>query len=415
MNLAPQFLSLESTKAVKVRRKSYVAKNWFQLLFALLLWTIIPLLPVAQVQAANVSYVYDEINRLVQAIYDDGTIVTYTYDKAGNRRVKDVTYLQEAVSPPSKPTGPASGTAEVPYSFSTAGASSDLGHPVQYLFDWGDETNSGWLPVGQIGSKAWVTPGHYDIKVRARCASHDFIVSSWSDPISVDIVPIQIDLQFPSNEAVFNCCSLITKYQPSFGWSSNWTFPQCTVLLSTSPTDFTTQGVLITKATLPGTGSNWIPTATLWKTILTSSHNKGNVREIYWKVIGTKADKKTVESEVRNFAIGDSQKVTIVAPSNNAVLPSGVLPRFEFNSSCNIKFTLEISSLAGFSVPTKVKSFSFTTKDPNVEGVVKRTLTTLQWNSVKTLIGKGQGYFRIKAWDGIGRETISELGTFTIQ
>jgi YD repeat-containing protein len=366
-------------------------------------------------QAGNVSYVYDELNRLRQAIYDDGKIVTYTYDKAGNRVVKDITLLKEAVSPSSKPTGPMTGTAEVSYSYSATGASSDLGHPIQYLFDWGDETNSGWLPVGQKGSKAWVTPGHYGIKVRARCASHDFIFSTWSEALSVDIVPIQIDLQFPSNDSAFNCCSVITKYQPSFGWAANWTFPQYTILLSTSPTDFTTQGVLVTKATLPGTAHNWVPTATLWKTILTSSHNKGNVRDIYWKVIGTKADKKTVETEVRSFGIGDPQKVTIVAPSNNAVLPSGVLPTFEFNSNCNIKFTLEISSLGDFTVPIKIKSFIFTTKDPNVETVVKRKLTLLQWNSVKQLVRKEQGYFRIKAWDGLNRETISEVRSFTIQ
>ena len=308
-----------------------VAESRVGLFLIVVICVFTPFPSVTQAQAANVSYVYDELNRLRQAIYGDGKIVTYTYDKAGNRVVKETAQLQEAVSRPSKPTGPKNGTAEVPYSYSTGGASSDLGHPVQYLFDWGDETNSGWLPVGQKGSKAWATPGNYDIMVRARCASHGFILSAWSEALSVDIAPIQIDLQFPSNEAVFNCCSLITKYQPSFGWATNWEFPQYTILLSTSPTDFTTQGVLITKATLAGAAHNWVPTATLWKTILTSSHNKGSVREIYWKVIGTKTDKKTVESSVRSFGIGDPQKVTIVAPSNNAVFPPGVLPKFEFN------------------------------------------------------------------------------------
>ncbi len=386
--------------------------GWFLIV---VICAVTPLPSVTQAQAANISSVYYELNRLTQTIYDGGKIVTYTYDKAGNRVVKEITQLQETVSPPSKPIGPRDGTAEITYSYSTGGSSSSLGHPVQYLFDWGDETNSGWLPVGQKGSKAWATPGHYDIKVRARCASHDFILSTWSQALTVDIVPIQIDLQFPPNETAFNCCSLITNHQPAFGWASNWAFPQYTILLSTSPADFTTQGVLITKATLAGTAHNWVPTATLWKTILTSSHNKGNIRDIYWKVVGTKADKKTVETEVRSFGIGDPQKVTIVTPSNNATLPSGLLPSFEFNSNCSIKFTLEISSLGDFSVPTKIKSFIFTTKDPNVEAVVKRTLTSLQWNSVKTLIGKGQGYFRIKAWDGLNRETVSDIRTFTIQ
>jgi YD repeat-containing protein len=100
------------------------------------------LLLTSHLQAGNVSYVYDELNRLTQAIYDDGKIVTYTYDKAGNRRVKDVAQLQEKVSTPTKPTGPTSGTAEVsPYS--ATGASSDLGHPVQYLFDWDRNNGDG--------------------------------------------------------------------------------------------------------------------------------------------------------------------------------------------------------------------------------------------------------------------------------
>jgi YD repeat-containing protein len=391
-----------------------VAESRVGLFLIVVICVVTPLPSVTQVQAANVSYVYDELNRVIQAIYDDGKIVNYAYDKAGNRFVKDIAVLQETVSTPSKPTGPRNGTAEVSYSYSTGRSSSDLGHPIQYLFDWGDETNSGWLPAGQKGEKAWATSGHYDIKVRARCASHNFILSAWSETLSVDIAPIQIDLQFPSNEAAFNCCSLVTNYQPAFDWASNWAFPQYTILLSTSPTDFTTQGVLIAKATV-GINQHWTPTATLWKTILTSSHNKGNIQDIYWKVVGTKADKKTVESPVRSFGIEGPQKVTIVAPSNNAVLPSGVSPSFEFNSNCNTRFTLEISPSGDFSSSIKIRSFAFTTKDPNVEAVVKRTLTSLQWISVKPLIDKGQGYFRIKAWDGLNRETVSETRSFSIQ
>jgi hypothetical protein len=383
------------------------------LIVVICVFTSLPL--VTQAQAGNVSYVHDELNRLRQAIYDDGKVITYTYDKVGNRRVKEIAQLQETISPPSKPVGPTDGTAEVSYSYSATGASSDLGHPIQYFFDWGDETNSGWLPVGETtASKFWVDSGTYDVRVRARCSNHDFILSTWSEALSVDIVPIQIDLQFPSNEAAFNCCSLVVNCQPSFGWASNWAFPQYTIPLSTSPTDFTTQGVLITNVAV-GKNQNWTPPTTLWKDILMSSHNKGNIRDIYWKVIGTKADRKRVETEVRSFGIENPQKVTIVAPSNNATLPSGVLPTFEFNSNCNTKFTLEISPLSDFSVPIKIKSFIFTIKDPNVEAVVKRALTSVQWTSVKQLVGKEKGYFRLKAWDSINRETVSDIRSFIIQ
>ena len=36
-------------------------------------------------QIAGRIYVYDEYNRLIQVIYEDGKRVTYTYDAVGNR------------------------------------------------------------------------------------------------------------------------------------------------------------------------------------------------------------------------------------------------------------------------------------------------------------------------------------------
>ena len=50
-----------------------------------------------QVKSSNVSYKYDELNRLSQVTYDDGTTITYTYDEAGNRLTKQVS------GAPSKP------------------------------------------------------------------------------------------------------------------------------------------------------------------------------------------------------------------------------------------------------------------------------------------------------------------------
>lgn len=38
----------------------------------------------------GVDYSYDDLDRLTQVVYDDGTVVTYTYDAAGNRLTKDV-------------------------------------------------------------------------------------------------------------------------------------------------------------------------------------------------------------------------------------------------------------------------------------------------------------------------------------
>jgi hypothetical protein len=144
---------------------------------------------------------------------------------------------------------------------------------------------------------------------------------------------------------------------------------------------------------------------------MTSSSQNG---EIYWKVIGTRPDRTTSESESWGVAIGPSQLVTVNAPLGGT-LPGVPPPTFDFNTSCNAKFKLEISSVGDFSDPKKIKSFNYTTRDPNIDQRLIKTLSSFQWNSIKKLIGTGAGYFRIKAWDGINRETISEARSFTTQ
>jgi hypothetical protein len=54
-------------------------------------------------------------------------------------------------------------------------------------------------------------------------------------------------------------------------------------------------------------------------------------------------------------------------------------------------------------------------RDPNVTGLLQKTLSPGQWYVVKKFIRTGTGYFRIRAWDGIYRKTASETRPFTIQ
>jgi hypothetical protein len=94
----------------------------------------------------------------------------------------------ETVSIPNILTGPITGTTGVSYSYTTGGSTSSLGHSVQYQFDWGDGTNSGWLPVGTTSaSHPWSSAGNYPVKTQARCATDTSVLSSWSSSISVNI------------------------------------------------------------------------------------------------------------------------------------------------------------------------------------------------------------------------------------
>jgi hypothetical protein len=143
---------------------------------------------------------------------------------------------------------------------------------------------------------------------------------------------------------------------------------------------------------------------------MTLSSQNGN---IYWKVVGTRPDRTTLESEVWEFRIGSPQPVTINAPPAGP-LPGSTPPIFDFNTRCNVKFKLEISSLDTFSDLKKIKSFNYSTRDPNVDQRLIKTLSSFQWSSVKKMVGEGAGYFRIRAWDGINRESTSETRSFTI-
>ena len=94
----------------------------------------------------------------------------------------------ETISVPNIPGGPAMGTVATSYAYSTSGATSSLGHSVQYLFDWDDGTTSGWLTVGspQV-SHSWGAAGTYNVRAMARCATHTTIESSWSTTLAVII------------------------------------------------------------------------------------------------------------------------------------------------------------------------------------------------------------------------------------
>jgi hypothetical protein len=87
----------------------------------------------------------------------------------------------EIVSAPAAPSGPATGLVSTSYPFSTGGATSSLGHPLRYKFDWGDGTDSGWLAQGTTtASHSWTAAGAYNVRARAECATHTAIQSSWS-------------------------------------------------------------------------------------------------------------------------------------------------------------------------------------------------------------------------------------------
>ncbi len=99
-----------------------------------------------------------------------------------------VTLPPETISTPAMPAGPSAGTISVSYGFTSGGAVSNLGHALQYKFDWGDGADSGWLAAGVTqASHGWAAGGSYQVRAMARCASHVTVESLWSNAHTVNI------------------------------------------------------------------------------------------------------------------------------------------------------------------------------------------------------------------------------------
>jgi len=100
--------------------------------------------------------------------------------------------IQEAVSTPNRPSGPTGGKVGQSLDFSTGGASSNLGHSVEYEFDWGDGSTSSWGSANR--SHTYSSASTFDVKARARCSSHTSVVSSWSSSKAVSISYCQLSV-----------------------------------------------------------------------------------------------------------------------------------------------------------------------------------------------------------------------------
>ncbi len=95
--------------------------------------------------------------------------------------------ISETISTPAMPTGTTSGNLETSYTYIASGASSNLGHSLEYQFDWkGDGTDlSLWGAANQ--QEVWTIAGTYNVRVRARCSTHTSVVSNWSSSLQVTI------------------------------------------------------------------------------------------------------------------------------------------------------------------------------------------------------------------------------------
>ena len=143
-------------------------------------------------------------------LYDpDRGILIEAVTKDEQQMLTHVFTFSDTVSAPDTPQGIANGLTGTIYTYTTDGSISSTGNPVQYLFDWGDGTDSDWLPVGYFSaSKSWASPGTYQIKVQARCANQTMVVSPWSETLSVTINRITVSVVSPNGAETWSASSI---------------------------------------------------------------------------------------------------------------------------------------------------------------------------------------------------------------
>lgn len=110
-----------------------------------------------------------------------------------------------AVAPPaadvvSIPTTPTIGDfppiETLPCELTTGGSTCSGGHSVQYYFDFGDGTNSGWLPVGTYAAaNRFAAAGSYDVRAKARCSVDTAIESALSTALALSVLNMPDEME----------------------------------------------------------------------------------------------------------------------------------------------------------------------------------------------------------------------------
>ena len=99
----------------------------------------------------------------------------------------------ETVSTPDTPTGLAAVETAVDASYTVTGAVSNLGHDVEYQFDWDDGTTSAWDAATTVAHQ-WAAAGTYNVTALARCAADTGVESAVSAALTVvvtDAPPVE--------------------------------------------------------------------------------------------------------------------------------------------------------------------------------------------------------------------------------
>ena len=245
-------------------------------------------------------------------------------------------------------------------------------------------------PVGQTSAtKPWLSEGSFLVKAKARCSIHTDVESDWSVGLAVNI----------ENDTRFSVCSLNSL--PVFSWD-------VVEPLKSSQIQFSIDNNFISPIKVRVSGTEAIMTSATWKKILLLPGASGG--SIYWRVVGTRSDNTTFESEVSSISIETPQPAGSPTISTTS---RGSTPELSWENNCNTKFKVWFGSDEQF---TKKTAFTFNIKDPNDnEGEFTKALTSGQWMAIRRVVKDVSGstiYWYVESWDGVKRYTETEVMSF---
>ena len=213
-------------------------------------------------------------------------------------------------------------------------------------------------------------------------------------------------LQSPSDNTLVPACSLYS--HPTFSWIIGESFKRYEIQFSING-NFSSIPVRIktsvTKTTM---------TTNTWGKILSISGVSGGT--VYWRVVGTRADKTTFTSNAHSIIVGPPKEV---GNPNFSPTSRSSLPFLSWENNCSVKFNVWFANDPDFTKPgVKTKALAFNVKNPNDNGgTFTRQLTLGQWASIRKLIGDASGsaiYWYVESWDGLKRYTKTEVQSFTL-
>jgi PKD repeat protein len=330
----------------------------------------------------NPSHTYNS-----ERVYTVSLRVTGSGGSDTETKVNYIVVRQEAISTPSTPTGATNGTTGKSYNYTAGDSSSNLFHPLEYRFDWGDGTYSGWSSSSSA-SKSWSSFRSCTVKAQARCETDTSVVSDWSSGLTVNIT-VPITLQSPSNNASFGACSLYSP--PSFSWTTGETFTSYEIQFSPDESFSSTP----VKVRVSGTVTQMVMALNTWKRVLSVSGMSGGT--VYWKVVGTRTDREIATSDIYSIIMEAAEPVEgeTISPISRTSLPT-----LSWENNCNTKFKVWFGNDPDFTKnDMKKKALSFNVKNPNENnGLFTRPLIPGQWMVIRKVVGDVSGltiYLRV--------------------